>query len=231
MSGPHSEQGRTWRYIAAFVVFMGLLAVGDFLRFFSGPSSPWWLAQPEQWILPLQTVVCGWVLWFYRADYRLRLPKRWLETTGIGLLVFLLWIAPQAFFGAPPRTDGYEVGALTSDLWLQGTLLLLRFIRLVIVVPILEELFWRGFLLRYFVNDQFWKVAPGRTNAIGFLVVTILFALAHSEADRPAALATGVLYNWLYLRSRSVSSCILAHALTNLLLGIYIVATRQWGFW
>ena len=55
--------------------------------------------------------------------------------------------------------------------------------------------------------------------------------LEHQPADYPAALLTGALFNWIAIRTRSLSSCILAHAITNLLLGFYIMATRQWGFW
>jgi len=231
MSIPLEKAPRTWRYIAAFVIFMGLLLVGEILGYFTTPASPLWIREPAYWIMPLQTLVCGWVLWRYRASYRLRAPRKWGITLGIGVAVFLIWIAPQAFLGFAPRTDGFNVSEATADPMAQGILLVLRLIRLVVVVPILEELFWRGFLLRYFVNDQFWKVAEGRTNLFGFLAVSILFALAHSEADRPAAVITSLLYNFLFVHARSVSSCIVAHALTNLLLGIYILSTKQWGFW
>jgi len=222
---------RTWRYIAAFVAFMALLLVSDILRWLASPDSPWWMQSPAYWIMPLQAILCGWILWLFRDTYRLRAPKQLIFTTFIGILVFIIWVAPQAFLGFDPRTDGFQVDEVTSNTGLQLLLLSLRFIRLVIVVPFLEELFWRGFLLRYFVNDHFWKVAVGRTNAFGFVAVTILFALAHSEADRPAALLTSALYNIVFLKTRSVASCILAHAITNLALGIYIMVTKQWGFW
>jgi membrane protease YdiL (CAAX protease family) len=53
----------------------------------------------------------------------------------------------------------------------------------------------------------------------------------HSVADWPAALLCGVIYNLVAVRTGSLAACIAAHALTNLGLGIYIMSTRQWGFW
>ena len=64
-----------------------------------------------------------------------------------------------------------------------------------------------------------------------FTVVTVGFGLAHSRADWIAAVITGALYNCVAYRTKSLSSCVLAHAITNLLLGLWIMKTRQWGFW
>jgi uncharacterized protein len=62
-------------------------------------------------------------------------------------------------------------------------------------------------------------------------VVTVGFMLVHSTADWPAALLTGALYNWVAYRTKSLAACVLAHAFTNLLPGVWIMNTRQWGFW
>ena len=58
-----------------------------------------------------------------------------------------------------------------------------------------------------------------------------MFGLAHCGPDFVPALACGALFNWIAIRTRSLSACVLAHAVTNLLLGFYIMTTRQWGFW
>ncbi|MEA3187909.1 MAG: protease family protein, partial [Chthoniobacter sp.] len=117
------------------------------------------------------------------------------------------------------------------------TVLALRFLRLVIVVPLLEEIFWRGFLLRDLIDRDFEKVPMGAWSAKSFAVVTFLFGLAHWGAawwpgpDFVPALFAGAIFNGVAYRTRSLGSCILAHAVTNLLLGIYILRTGQWGFW
>ena len=100
-----------------------------------------------------------------------------------------------------------------------------------IVVPLVEETFWRGFVLRYLINERFTAVAVGAFSWLSFVVVTFGFGFAHSRPDWIAALVTSALYNLVAYRTKSLSSCVVAHALTNLLLGGWIMATRQWGFW
>ncbi len=107
----------------------------------------------------------------------------------------------------------------------------MRFLRLVAVVPALEEIFWRGFLLRYFIKEDFDAVPFGTYTRWSNVLVAIGFMLEHQMPDWPAALAAGFLYNITAYRTRSLPACILAHAVTNALLGAYIMTTRQWGFW
>ena len=111
-----------------------------------------------------------------------------------------------------------------------GTLVF-RLLRIAVVVPFVEEIFWRGFLLRYLIKDDFASVPFGTFSWLSFGVVTVFFTLEHQPVDYPAAFVTGILFNWVAIHTRSLSSCILAHAITNLLLSFYILATRQWGFW
>jgi CAAX prenyl protease-like protein len=96
---------------------------------------------------------------------------------------------------------------------------------------LIEEIFWRGFFLRYLIAEDFDRVAFGRFSWLSFTAVTLLFAFSHSKADWAAALCAGALYNLVAYRTRSLFSCVFAHALTNLLLGLWIMHTRQWGFW
>jgi membrane protease YdiL (CAAX protease family) len=55
--------------------------------------------------------------------------------------------------------------------------------------------------------------------------------LSHASPDWPAAFVTGALYNLVAIRTRSLTACVVTHAVTNLLLGLWIMQTRQWGFW
>jgi len=182
-------------------------------------------------LFPLQTVVCAGVLaWFWR-DYRLRMPGMAWLAVGIGALVFALWVSPQAVFHQPARLDGFNPGVFAGRPVLYWGEVALRFLRLALVVPALEEIFWRGFLLRFLINEEFEAVPFGTYARLANGLVAIGFMLEHSMPDWPAALATGLLYNWVAYRTRSLSSCILAHAITNALLGVYIMMTRQWGFW
>ena len=61
--------------------------------------------------------------------------------------------------------------------------------------------------------------------------MTVGFMFEHSRPDWPAALITGLLYNLVAVRTRSLPACVTAHAVTNALLGGYVMYTHQWGFW
>ena len=182
-------------------------------------------------LFPLQTVVCAAVLAWFWSDFRLRMPAKSWFALAIGALVFVLWISPQAFFHQPARLDGFDPGIFASRPAVYWGEVILRFLRLALVVPALEEIFWRGFLLRYLINEEFDAVPFGTYARMANALVAIGFMLEHSMPDWPAALVTGLLYNWVAYRTHSLSSCILTHAITNALLGAYIMMTHQWGFW
>ena len=207
-------------YCAPFVIFLLLLWLVDLL-----PGQG--VSNPRYWVFPLQTLVCGGLVIFFWKHYRLAAPRGLLFTVAVALLVLGIWVSPQALFGRPPRLDGFDPTGSPSY-WAS---LIFRFLRMAVVVPFVEEIFWRGFLLRYVIQEDFESVPFGTFTWRSFAVVTVFFMLEHQPADYPAALLTGMLYNWIAIRTRSLSSCILAHAITNLLLGFYIMATRQWGFW
>ena len=148
-----------------------------------------------------------------------------------GSAALVIWISPQAFFGATPRVDGFNPHFFAGDGPAYWVNLLARFFRMVVIVPLVEELFWRGFLLRYCVRDDFQNVPVGTFTWTSFLVVTVAFCFEHTPPDWVAALFTSALYNAVAYRSRSLLACVVAHAITNLLLGLYILKTQQWGFW
>lgn len=143
----------------------------------------------------------------------------------------MIWIAPQAFFGFAPRVDGFNPLVFGGEPVLFWFELIFRFARLVAVVPLVEEIFWRGFLLRYLIDENFARVPVGAFSWFSFAAVTLAFMFTHAMPDWPAALVCGAVYNLVAYRTRSLASCVMAHAITNLLLGIWITHTRQWGFW
>ncbi len=209
-------------------LFVALLALCSLLR---RPGAALWLAAPEFWVYPLQTFLCGALLFFFWREYEFHPLRQPLFALSIGLIVFVLWIAPQQFFHFPARHVGFNPETLAANPAAYWTTLSLRLLRLVAVVPLVEEIFWRGFLLRYLISEDFEKIPFGSFRWLSFVVVTLAFGLSHSMVDWPVALLTGALYNLVAYRTKSLSACVLAHALTNLALGLWIVATKQWGFW
>ncbi len=210
-------------------LFVAFLAVNSVL---TNSSRAFWLQHATYWIYPLQTLVCGALLLVFRDSYCWHRPARMLFTLVVAVVVFLVWISPQQFFGLSARTDGFDPESIPGGrpLFFWGSVVL-RFLRLVVVVPILEEIFWRALLLRYLINENFERVSFGTFTSFSFIAVALAFCFSHLSADWPAALFTGAAYNLVAWRTRSLGSCILAHATTNLLLGLWIMKTGQWGFW
>jgi CAAX prenyl protease-like protein len=228
MDSGDKQMRKLMAFTLPLAVFLLLLGLVSLLRKMGGA---FWLASPEYWIYPTQTIFCGALLLWFRREYELRAPRRIFFTLGVALVVFGLWIAPQAFFGFAPRLDGFNPEIFSGHPVAYWTMIAFRFLRLVIVVPLIEEIFWRGFLLRYLIDEKFCAVPVGAFSWFSFLVVTVGFGLAHSRPDWIAALIAGALYNCLAYRTKSLTSCIVAHAITNFLLGLWIMKTRQWGFW
>jgi CAAX prenyl protease-like protein len=211
--------------MAVFVTLLGLAGV------VRKPGAGSWLESPEYWIYPAQTLICGaLVIWFWR-EYELRAPRRVWFALAIGVVVLAVWIAPQQFLGFAPRQTGFNPNVFEGRPAVYWATVVLRFARLGVVVPLVEEVFWRGFLLRYLINERFTTIAIGTFSWLSFVLVTFGFGFVHSRPDWIPALICGALYNLVACRTRSLSSCVIAHAVTNLLLGLWIMQTRQWGFW
>jgi len=218
-------------YVLPFVVFLGFLFLDSFVQeVFEGAGSVFFRA-PKFWVYPLQTALCAGLLLAFWKFYTFAPLRPWPLGVLAGLAVLFLWISPQLVFGMPPRTEGFDPEFFGTTGALYGLTVLARFARLVIVVPLLEEIFWRGFLMRYLINERFTTVAFGTFRPLSFFGVAVLFMLVHSIPDWPAAFLTGLIYNGLAVKTKSLWACVLAHAVTNLGLGFYIMATRQWGFW
>jgi CAAX prenyl protease-like protein len=209
-----------------FIVFMALLALRGFLPD-GDPLDP-------RWIYGLSVVAVGGLLiWFWR-DYgelaRQNLPNaRELGLSLlVGALVFGLWIKLDAPWMqlSTPTASFVPLDAQGQPIW---PLIALRWIGAALVVPLMEELFWRSFLMRWIEHPVFERVDPQRVGLKAIVLSTFIFMLAHTLWL--AAILAGLAYAWLYRRSGKLWTAVIAHALTNGLLGIWVVKTGQWQFW
>ena len=216
-------------YTVPFLIFMGGLVLTSALR--ATGSGFFWVKHPEYWVYPLQTALCAAALVFYWKQYNFSKRGGLAIAMLAGLAVLGIWIAPQAALGFPARTDGFDPTVFGEGSALYWMTLVARFARLVVIVPLVEEIFWRGFLMRFLVREDFDKARIGEFQWKAFLLVAVFFMLVHSMADWPAAFLCGLAYNLVAVKTGSLAACVVAHALTNLGLGAYIMATRQWGFW
>lgn len=165
-----------------------------------------------------------------------RSAPHWLSSIALGLAVFVMWIAPDVLFPAWRSHWLFQnsiVGSLKTSIppaELTPIMLVLRTARAALLVPVLEELFWRGWLPRWLQNTSFWKVGLGVYTPFVFWSTAVLFALEHGSFWE-VGLVCGVVYNWWMRRTRSLGDLILVHAVTNLALSLYVIGSGRWTFW
>jgi CAAX prenyl protease-like protein len=216
----------TLAYIAPFLVFVGCMTV----QFAVHLPAHWYY--PARFLAVLLTI--GLVS---RPVLRLCLrPGFPLASMGIGIAVFLIWIGPDALWGYRHHWlfDNFIAGTAASsvDAVLKQNVMFvgLRVAVSVALVPVLEELFWRGWLMRWLISQDFLKVPMGTYARNAFWIVAVLFASEHGPYWE-VGLAAGIVYNWWIVRTRNLADCILAHAVTNGLLSVYVLMTGQWQYW
>ena len=173
-----------------------------------------------RWLYPVKVGAVALLLWAYRAHYSelfQRPDARWV----------VLWINLEGGWldlgggaGFDPRDGG---GAIRWELALP------RLAGAALVVPIMEELFWRSFLLRWIDKPDFLALEPARLSLRALLIASVLFGLEHTLWF--AGILAGLAYGWLYRASGNLWAPIAAHATTNLLLGVWVLSTGSWRFW
>ena len=147
---------------------------------------------------------------------------------ALGLVVFVLWINMDWTFGALSQPPGFNP-EIFPDPDLRRVMTVIRIGSAVLIVPVMEEIFWRSFILRYVISPDFTKVPLGTFTGISFLAGAVLFGLGHHFII--AGIMAGMAYSCLLYKTKSLAQCILAHAVTNLALAIYVLSTQQWRFW
>ena len=170
-------------------------------------------------ISPLAIVVgiVGVVLWIWICG--LHLEQKLLAPLGLDWLVSM---GDRPAFNPLKALNGTPAWAYIF--------LGIRFLGLALVVPIIEEFFLRGFLMRFVQDDQWWQVPFGKVTPLAVVVGTSVPMLMHL-GEFAAAFVWFSLVTWLMVRTKNIWDCVAAHAVTNLLLGIYVVTQHQWYLW
>ncbi len=213
------------QYIAPFALF--LLALGAFGYL---PLNPTWAA-PLWFLIFVPICIVCWPkeisIW----------PKRWLASIAVGVGVFLLWIAPEVLIpgyrNLPLFSNsilGHTHSSLPASALRSGWVLGWRTARAMIIVPIVEELFWRGWLMRWLINPDFKRVPLGAYAPFAFWITALMFASEHGPYW-DVGLVTGAIYNLWMVRSKSLADCVLMHGVTNGVLSAYVIMSGQWQYW
>ena len=215
----------SWPYVAPFAVFLGFLALSPHLPVGPGISYP----------MRVVTVSAVAVLWS-RGVISLK-ASRLGASCVLGVAVFVIWIAPDLLWPGyrahwlfqNPITGSLE-STVPSMARADPVFLIWRAAGSILLVPIVEELFWRAWLMRYAISQDFRKVPLGAYSAQSFWICALLFATEHGPYW-DVGLAAGILYNWWMIRTRSLADCIIAHAVTNACLAAYLLHYGRWEYW
>lgn len=218
---------------APFILFVLLTAgQGKF-----GPASAYWfyfaktilglamifairpLVAEMRWAFSWEAVVVGVGIFFV-----------WIGLTGEWTTQGSLWV--KLGLSSPPKTvsppwnpqDQFGHGSVLAWLFIS-----VRILGSTFIVPPIEEIFFRSFLYRYLVKPDFQSV-PLNHFAIGpFAITALVFGFEHNEWL--AGILCGMAYQWLVLRKNRLGDAMTAHAITNFLLGVWVVWRGAWQFW
>jgi len=211
--------------VLPFATFIVFIIFADVLERFGAH------ANTMRWLYPAKIALVLAMLLAWRKHYReLRaLPARRdaFVAIGIGAGVFVLWLALDANwmqFGTPRGFD-----AAGGDGRIDWPLVAVRAFGAALVVPLMEELFWRSFLLRWLEQRDFLSLRPASCGLRAVAISVLLFGIEHNLWL--AGIVAGLAYTLLYMRSETLWTPVLGHAVTNGLLAAWIMVTGSWTYW
>jgi exosortase E/protease (VPEID-CTERM system) len=197
--------------------FAALLAAGMVSRAAAGQF---------EWLYPIRICAVAAVLWFYRRSYaKLDWSFGWLGAAA-GVAVFALWIGIDRMTSGSAAVSGLVPGhGIGWTIWL-----VLRVAGAAITVPIAEELAFRGYLLRRIDAADFESVSFAKLSPIALAVSSLAFGSMHGSRWLAGSLA-GLAYALVLRRRGRIGEAVAAHAVTNALLAVWVMARGEWGLW
>lgn len=242
-------------HVAPFAVWVGVILILQ--AFESAGYCPRWL---YPWSYAVKAAVCaGLFLWL--RPWRVYAPFRLAHlplALGLGVAMAAVWILPETpwvgrtfpvfqeayhrwlimmpgalpdYFNPefyPALPPGHRSLAFSPEEagW---PLTLVKLLGSAGVIAVIEEFFFRGFFCRWLRKGAFWTLPLTSFDAQAFWTTVAVFGLEHDRWF--AGMLAGLVYGWLVVRTGDLWAAAVAHGVTNLLLGVYVIVSRQYGFW
>ncbi len=238
------QDSPTLARVVPFVVFLALTAAqGQF-----GEAS-------RYWFYAAKTLVGTWFIWSIRPFVSEMCWAISWEAVVVGVAVFAMWVGLDGLYPGidqliqkylcpllksiglaglcpkPPQNPlpwnpNLQFGAGSALTWL---FIAVRILGSTFVVPPLEEVFYRSFLYRYIIKPDFESASLGVFHWPAFLFTSIIFGFSHHEWL--AGILCGFAYQGLVCWKKRLGDAMTAHAITNFLLGLWVVGKGAWNFW
>jgi len=212
-------------FIAPFAVFIVLLGLKGVIPL------------GINWQYPIQVLFVSAVLLVTSRGLIKERPQNVVGSVFVGLAVFVVWVGPDLIWPSYRHHWLFEnsvTGVARSSLPIAYrsnlTFLIFRLVGTAVLVPIIEEVFWRGWLMRYLINIDFFKVPLGTYSRNAYWLTAIMFAVEHGPFW-DVGLMAGLMYNSWMIRTRKLSDCIIAHSITNLALACFVLFSDHWEYW
>lgn len=212
-----------------FGIFIGAIAIEPLLVAALPHVDP-------RWFYPIKLMVVVLALFLLRRHYNdfdatqpgpVQGPVQPVLAAAVGAAVFVLWIQLDQSWATIGQSSAFDPRA--PDGGLDWPLAIARLAGSSLVVPVMEELFWRSWIMRRLDRSRYWIYPPQDVSARALVLSSLVFGLEHRLWL--AGLLAGLAYGTLYRRSGNLRTPVISHAVTNLMLGVWVLATGNWQFW
>jgi CAAX prenyl protease-like protein len=185
----------------------------------------------QYWIYALKTALGAWILWQVRSSVKEMSWSFSWEAVVVGVAVFLAWVGLEGHYGLLAARAGSfnPIRTYGAGSTLAATFIAVRVIGSSLVVPPIEEVFYRSFLYRYMIQSNFLAIPLGLFSLRAFLIVGLVFGIGHYEW-LPGILCA-FAYQALVCRKDRLGDAIAAHAIANFLLALYVILRPAYYFW
>jgi CAAX prenyl protease-like protein len=211
-------------YWAPMVTFLALIQVG----------TSWKSLYAEAYVARAVLVAILLAV-FWKRYTSIRWNFWWLGII-VGVIGIVQWVGMQtllerSFERFKPDPDAFNPFTAFANDTIRWAFIAIRIASAVIVVPVMEELFWRDYLWRQIIAPNDFRLAKvGEFEWPAFIIVAIAFATVHGSWW-PTAIVWGLMIGALLAYTKSLGACIIAHGLTNLLLAVYVLKYHAWHLW
>jgi CAAX prenyl protease-like protein len=211
-------------YLAPMLAFLLLIQVG----------TSWKSLYPAAYVAR-GVLTAALLIIFWKRYTPIRWNHWWLGIVA-GVIGIVQWVGMQNFLGShfehfKPDPEAFNPYKAFSNPTLMWSFIAIRAATAVLVVPVMEELFWRDYLWRQIISPNDFKLAKvGEFEWPAFLIVVGAFCLVHGSWW-PTAIVWGLMVGGLLVYTKSLGACIIMHAVTNLLLAIYVLKYQAWHLW